>query len=214
MKNHLPDTVVIASRPERYLNRTGPMSHRSITVLATLGVAFVAACGGMPEGPSWQGTISDSAGVAMVVNPADGVWGPEDGWTFVEEYRVGGIDAEEAAQFGLVVGIDLDAEGNVYVADQQARHIQVFDAAGTYLRTIGSPGAGPGEISQALTGVWVKGDQLWAADVANMRINQYSLEGESMSAEPLDFTRGVPIRWDRVGESVVAQMREIGRAHV
>lgn len=183
------------------------MFNRSRTLLATFAAVLVAACGGMPDGPSWQGTITDSAGVAMVANPAEGVWGAEDAWTFVEEYRVGGMDATEEAQFGLVIGIDIDDAGNVYVADQQARQVSVFDANGAYVRTIGSPGSGPGEISQALSGVWVKGTEIWAADVANMRINRYSMEGESLDSEALDFTRGIPIRWDRVGESVVAQMR-------
>jgi len=190
------------------------MSHRSISVLATLVVAFAAACGGMPDGPSWQGNITDSAGVAIVANPDAGLWTEGDAWTFVEEYRVGGMDAEEEAQFGLVIGIDLDADGNVYAADQQARHIQVFDAEGAYVRTIGSPGSGPGEISQAMTGVWVRGAELWVADVANMRINRYSMDGESVGAEPLDFARGIPIRWDRVGESLVAQMRGIAAAGI
>lgn len=178
----------------------------AVSLAATLTV--VTACSG-PEGASWQGTITDSAGVAMVANPEAGLWGPTDGWQMVEEFRVGGMDAAEEAEFGLVVGIDVDADGNVYVADQQARQIQVFGADGTYLRTIGSPGNGPGEISQALSGVWVYGDELWVADVLNLRVNQYSLDGESVGAVALDFARGAPVRWDRVGEALVAQMRGI-----
>lgn len=190
------------------------MSHRSFSAVATLGVALLAACGGMSEDAPWQGSITDSAGVAMVANPVDGIWGPEDAWTFVEEYRVGGMDADEEAQFGLVVGIDLDADGNVYVADQQARHVQVFGPDGAYVRTIGSPGEGPGEISQALMGVYVMGDEVRVVDLANMRINIYDPEGSSIGSSPLDFTRGVPIRWDRVGGSLVAQMRGIAAAGI
>jgi len=170
-------------------------------------VAFVTACGGTPDGPSWQGTITDSAGVSLVTNPLDGVWGPEETWDFVEEYRVGGMDAEDEAQFGLVIGIDLDADGNVYVADQQAQHVQVFGPDGGYVRTIGSPGAGPGEISRAMMGVYVFGDEIRVADVANMRINIYDLDGTSTGNSSLDVTRGIPIRWDRAGGSLVAQIR-------
>jgi len=183
------------------------MSRTSISVLATLGVAFAAACGGMTDGASWQGTITDSAGVSIVANPEGGLWTEGDAWTFVEEFRVGGMDAAEEAQFGQVSGVDLDPEGNVYIADTQASQISVFDPDGAFLRTIGSPGAGPGEIGLALTGVWVKDGEIWAGDVANMRINRYSLEGELLGSEPLDFSRGIPIRWDRVGEAIVAQKR-------
>jgi hypothetical protein len=183
--------------------------NRLAEVVALAAVALAAACTGVREGPSWQGTISDSAGVAMVANPEAGVWGPDDAWGFVEEYRVGGMDVAEEAEFGLVVGLAVDPAGNIYVADQQVRRIQVFGPDGTFLRTIGEPGSGPGEISQGLFGVWVMGEELWAADVNNLRVNRYSLEGESLGAEPLDFTRGAPVRWDQVGASVVAQMRGI-----
>ena len=79
------------------------MSKSTVVLVAACGAAFTAACGGMPEGPSWQGSITDSAGVVMVANPEIGVWNPEDVWDFVEEYRLGGMDAAEEAQFGLVV---------------------------------------------------------------------------------------------------------------
>ena len=178
--------------------------------VCTLAMAgLLAACGGPADGPSWQGTIADSAGVAMVANPETGVWGPDDPWQMVEEYRVGGLEAAEQAEFGLVVGIDVDGNGNVYAADQQVQRIQVFGPDGAYLRTLGSPGGGPGEIGQALSGVWVVGQEVWAADLGNIRLNRWSLDGESLGSIPIDFSRGVPVRWDRVGEALVAQLRGI-----
>ena len=53
-------------------------------------------------------------------------------------------------------------QGNVYVADLQSlRHPRVR-RRGTYLRTIGRPGSGPGEIGRGLTGVFVVGDTVLA----------------------------------------------------
>jgi hypothetical protein len=154
--------------------------------------------------------VSDSAGVTIVTNPEEGLWGGDAGWTMVEEYRIGGMAAETDAQFGAVVALDLDAAGNVYVADQQASTIRVFSPEGDFLRSIGSPGQGPGEIGQALAAVFVVGDEVWAADVANQRVTRYHLDGELAGSMPLDFTRGVPVRWDEIaGDRVLVQYRNM-----
>lgn len=195
-------------RPLRRAQGTGDPSVLHKAAFAALMVALLSACSST-ETSDWAGSVSDSAGVILVSNPAEGLWEADGAWTFAEEYRVGGLEAPEEAQFGLVVALDIDEAGNVYVADQQARRIKVFGPGGDFLRTIGAPGSGPGEISQALAGVWVKDGEIWAADVANLRINRYTLDGASVGAVPLDFSRGVPVRWDRVGSTVVAQMRSM-----
>lgn len=192
---------------------------KTITALQTpapvaLGLSLLlVACGGDagPGDGAWAGSMTDSAGVTIVENPESGLWGGESAWTLVEEYRVGGMEAETEAQFGQVIGLDVDEAGNVYVADQQASTIRVFSPEGDFLRTIGSPGQGPGEIGQALAGVFVIGDEVWAADVANQRVNRYGLEGEPEGSTPLDFAQGVPIRWDEIaGDRVLVQYRSLG----
>ncbi len=182
------------------------------TVAGLCALSLLTACGGdaRPGGEEWGGSVSDSAGVMIVTNPEEGLWDGEAAWTVVEEYRVGGMAAETEAQFGAVVGLDLDAAGNVYVADQQASMVRVFSPEGSFIRTIGSPGQGPGEIGAALAAVFVVGDEVWAADVANQRVNRYSLEGEVHASIPLDFTQGAPFRWDEIaGDRVLVQTRNI-----
>ena len=39
--------------------------------------------------------------------------------------------------------------GTVYVFDEQAQHVQVYDAEGVYVETLGGRGEGPGEFSRA-----------------------------------------------------------------
>ena len=171
----------------------------------------VTACGGdAAPGDAWTGTVTDSAGVAIVSNPTEGLWGGTPRWEFVEEYRVGGMDAETEAQFGQVapIGIDLDADGNVYVADMQAQAIRAFGPDGSFLRTIGSPGQGPGEIGQQMIAAFVVGDEVWAADLGNMRVSRWTLDGTMETPLPLDLTAGIPIRWDELsGDRVVIQLR-------
>lgn len=182
------------------------------TVAGLCALSILTACGGDAGsgGEEWGGSVRDSAGVMIVTNPEVGLWGGEAAWSVVEEYRVGGMAAETEAQFGAVVGLDLDAAGNVYVADQQASTIRVFSPEGAFVRTIGSAGQGPGEIGAALAAVFVVGDEVWAADVLNQRVNRYDLAGASLGSLPLDFTKGAPIRWDEIaGDRVLVQLRNV-----
>ena len=43
--------------------------------------------------------------------------------------------------------IGVDDAGNIYVADSSNARVQVFDAGGEYVRTLGRAGQGPGEFS-------------------------------------------------------------------
>lgn len=173
-------------------------------------VLLLAACGGDVATDDWAGTVTDSAGVTVIDNPEEGLWGGDTPWRLEEELRVGGIDAAEESQFGLVAGLDVDAAGNVYALDMQASQVRVFDGEGTWLRTLGGPGGGPGELSAQAMAVFVVGDELWVADMGNQRVTRWGLDGSERPALSLDFTRGVPLRWDRLGDDrIVAQFRSI-----
>lgn len=169
--------------------------------------AVLTACGGA-EDSGWAGTVTDSAGVQVVLNPVEGIWEPGAEWTLVEELSIGSMDAEPEYQFGQIIGVDVDADGNVYVADSQARDVRVFDPSGRHLRTIGRPGSGPGELGLAMNGVFVVGDEVVVPDLGNARIQRFSLAGEPLGSAPLDLTRGIPMRWDLAsGGRLVVQRR-------
>lgn len=180
---------------------------RMVVTLAAL--APLAACAGEAgTGGEWGGTIVDSAGIPVVHNPEVGLWGPDQGWSLEEVFRVGGLDAGDEGQFSLVVGIDADASGRVYVADQQARRIQVFAADGSHVMTLGAPGQGPGEFGPALSGVYVSDTHVRAPDLTNQRVNLFTLDGDPDGSIPLLLTGGVPVRWDETGDgTLAAQLR-------
>jgi hypothetical protein len=185
------------------------MTNPHLALTGLFIVPFLAACGN-PDASTWAGTLEDSAGVAVVVNPEEGTWGADSPWSFVEERRIGGIDGPEEAQFGMVMGMDIDAAGNVYVLDFQAAEVRVFGPDGAYRQTLGGPGGGPEELSRQATGVFVVGQEVWVADVGNARITRFGLDGTTPSAIPLDLTKGVPMRWDELaGDRVVAQLRSM-----
>jgi hypothetical protein len=104
--------------------------------------------------------------------------------------------------------VDLDDEGRVYVADQQARRLRVFDDQGSFVSDIGAPGEGPGEFGPGLSGVFVLGDTVNAPDVTNARVNRYTTDGEVLPPRRVELTEGIPMRWDETGSGeLVAQRR-------
>lgn len=66
-----------------------------------------------------------------------------------ELWRVGGEEDVAGEPLGFITDIDVDAEGNTYLLDNSLSRVQVFDAAGQWLRTIGREGSGPGEFIRA-----------------------------------------------------------------
>jgi len=46
------------------------------------------------------------------------------------------IGEEEVGHIGVPVGLDVDGKGNLYVVDSAAKHVQVYDKDGRFLRTL------------------------------------------------------------------------------
>ena len=50
----------------------------------------------------WTGTVSDSAGVTIISNPAEGIWTETDEWTVEEELRIGVREGDPEYQFAEI----------------------------------------------------------------------------------------------------------------
>lgn len=182
---------------------------RSMIAGAAALFMTLSACGGA-DSADWAGEVTDSAGVTMVSNPEQGLWGEGDASSLVEAYRVGGMDAANESQFGMVIGLDVDAEGNLYVLDQQAGEVRVFGPSGEWLRTLSRAGSGPGELGRQVMALFVVDDEVWVPDPTNARVTRFTLTGELVDALPLDLTRGIPRRWDELAEGrIVTQLRSM-----
>lgn len=94
--------------------------------------------------------------------------------------------------FSDIRGIQADSDGNIYVLDQQAVEVRVFDPGGEYLRTIARRGQGPGEIVEA-NGILLSGDTLlWMHDHGQYQIIGVDPEGVEVRRfpKPVDQYRG------------------------
>jgi len=155
--------------------------------------------------------VRDSAGVAIVRNPAIGLWTEAQRWTVREDLRIGAGEGRPEYQLGAIGWLDVGSDGRIYVLDTQGQHVKVFSAGGRYERTIGGPGAGPGEIGRGATFVCVtSGDTLFVPDLANRRLNRYTAAGTPLASVRLHLERGIPFIWRSTGTGIVAaQFRPI-----
>lgn len=178
-------------------------------VVAAALAAFAAGCAGT-DGDEWQGTVRDSAGVAIVENPAQGMWSADERPAITEALRIGETEGGRAElQFGTIAGLDIDSQGNIHVLDQQASKIRVFGPDGSYLREMGGPGSGPGELSPAAVGLIITpGDTVVVPDPAQARLTRYAPDGEPLGSTPLNMAQGIPMRWDVMPDRrMVSQVR-------
>jgi hypothetical protein len=175
-----------------------------------LAASVLAACAG-DSTAGWQGRIADSAGVAIVDNTAEPLWTSEQTWTLSETLRIGSAEDEPDYQFGLIAGIAVASDGRVVVADQQGQHLRVFAPDGTYERTIGKPGGGPGELGLGISGVIVgPNDTIVVADMGNQRVNIYLLDGTFVRSFRIELQQGLPLRWDATKDGrMVSQVRPV-----
>ena len=178
------------------------------TVMGSIVVA--AGCAGAAAS-EWEGSVTDSAGVSIVANTDRGLWPEGDGWTLVEELKIGSLD-DENYQFGQIGFIAVGSDEAIYVLDAQAQLIQVYDRDGSHLRSMGGPGSGPGELGLGTSFILMgPGDTLMVPDLQNRRINLYDAGGESIGSAPLDLAKGIPMAWRGTSSGTVArQSRPIG----
>lgn len=165
-----------------------------------------AACSG---GSQWTGTVTDSAGVQIVANTTEGLWAESERWSLEEDLRIGSIEGEPEYQFGQILFTALDSHGAIYVTDLHTQNIRVFSGDGEYLRTIGRPGAGPGELGPGAAFVLITpGDTILVPDIQNRRINRYLSDGSVLPSAPIELERGLPAAFRATPSgTIVMQLR-------
>jgi len=159
-----------------------------------LSMLSVAACGRSAD--RWDGAVTDSAGVAIVTNPAAGSWSLAPAPEVTHDLDIGTVEGDAAYQFGTIAAIDVSDAGEILVLDQLAGEVRVFDQAGEYLRSLGKPGNGPGELvpGQTLTGLRAgRGDTVYVMDLARFRIAGFAGNGEEVGSYPVDLAQGIPV---------------------
>lgn len=87
------------------------------------------------------------------------------------DLKFGSLEGDDPnVTFGDVRSVQAASDGTIYVLDEQAAEVRVFDSSGEYQRTIARRGEGPGEIGAA-NGILLSGDTLlWIHDTRQWTI--------------------------------------------
>lgn len=168
-----------------------------------LSVAF-AACGTGTEVARGPQVVTDTIGDTIVVRTLSGsVWGGDA--TLVPELSIGEVDGPDEYLFGRIGSIAVDDDHNVYVFDQQAQEVRVFDARGGYLRTLGGPGQGPGELQQPEAMALLPDRRVVVRDPGNARLQVYGPDEKSLEEWPYiaAFYSNRPLWTDDQGRTYV-----------
>lgn len=99
------------------------------------------------------------------------------------------------------MGIAIDSQGNVYVADTGNNRIQKFDPEGRVLAVWGKPGSGDGALRAPTAIALDHRGNLYVADRDNDRIAKFGPGGQFLASigSPLQTRRPVAVAVDRLG---------------
>lgn len=185
-----PDTSLLCCR-QTFLRRGHCIMVARRVIASGLFCLLLPACSG--TGGTWSGTISDSAGVTVVSNPAEGVWEETDHWTVEMELQIGGQEGDPDYLFGEVGPMAVDSRGRILVFDNYASQIKVFSPEGDYEGTIGRRGDGPGEL-QGAGALWVgPGDTILVSSMRAQRFNRFAPDGSDAGTFRMVLQEGYPL---------------------
>ncbi|MDE2957994.1 MAG: 6-bladed beta-propeller [Bacteroidota bacterium] len=163
---------------------------------------------------AWTGTIDTLAsGTVAVHNAGTPYWSHDETWQVVEKFRLGSGDI----LFGSIRSFDVDQNGRVYVLDNQSQEIHIFDAEGTFVRTAGGQGTGPGEFERAsAVDISPKGE-IWVMEMPKGQLTALDSNGIYQRREYVNSTGTAYSRYpggmDRVGRYNGAVYNRMGEGH-
>jgi len=99
-----------------------------------------------------------------------------DAVQLIEDLVIGGDPSDENTLFYQPTGMWASPAGDIFVVEMGNKRVQMFDAEGNYVRTIGKEGQGPGEFQFPFFVVEAP-DGLGVYDMRNRRISVFSSDG-------------------------------------
>lgn len=118
-------------------------------------------------------------------------WREGEAWmvSFEPQVTVGVVDGPAEYEFFDVVAAARRSDGDIVVADGGAREVRLYDRDGSFVQTLGGPGAGPGEFQDPAQLVVLSGDSVLVWDNAYYRITRFDAAGELVGVRSVDFGR-------------------------
>ncbi len=134
-------------------------------------------------GDAWRAERTTADGVQIVRTLSGSTW--QGSPQLVEELTFGVVDGAQEYMFGQINQIAPDGRGGAYVFDGQVPALRHYDSTGSYTRTFGRAGGGPGEYQSPAMGLAVLSDgRIVLLDPQNARFNVYAPDGTALEHWP------------------------------
>ncbi len=191
------------------------MSQRLAALVAAVAFLPAPSCAPADAPPPGPVVTHTTHGDTAVVRTESGsVWGAEA--TLVPEVSIGEVDGELEYLFGRVASLNVCADGTIYAVDAQVPELRAYGPDGVFLRTLGRPGEGPGEMKRPDGGLAVLSDgRVLVRDPGNARIQVYAPDGTALETWSIrgGFNTSNPLFRDN-GDNVYTQILVDPRADV
>ncbi len=143
------------------------------------GLFFILACGIGKQ--DWKGTIETREGVITVTNPKEPIY-DDPVLVLAEDLVIKGSDEPEERMFQSIHTLDVDEKGNMYILDELAGNIKVYDRNGDFVKTIGRKGQGPGEFGMPISLFLSSQSQIIVNDMGQRKIQYFDMDGKYLKA--------------------------------
>ncbi|UCE41652.1 MAG: 6-bladed beta-propeller [Candidatus Aminicenantes bacterium] len=145
-------------------------------VTAIISFSLILCTGCKKQGTEWKGTIETEDGTIIIRNPKEPVH-KEPVFELVEDLVIKGSEKIEEQMFQSIHTLDVDAEGYMHILDEQAGNIKVFDQNGSFVKTIGRKGQGPGEFGMPISLFLSRQNQIIVNDMGQRKVQYFDMKG-------------------------------------
>ncbi len=147
------------------------------------------------EAPGAAFEMRDSSGIQVVTNlETDSVSGMTR-WTLELITTIGTVNGPEETNFGTVADLAFGANGHIHILDRQASTVRTFALDGSFVRSVGGLGEGPGELSTFTYSVLgLENGSIVVPDRRQGRFTLFDSAGDVRRVVPIEG--GIPtMRW-------------------
>jgi hypothetical protein len=155
-------------------------------LVAVLSFPFMIGLKDLGQKTEWKGKVVEENGVRVIKNPREALYG-EITFDLEEDLSIGN-EEDKNFLFYRVRDVNIDDQGNIYVADMSNYRVQKFDRNGKYLQTIGRSGEGPGEF-QLPTMVRLDNNPRRIYVFDGRKIDVFDEEGKFLMSIPFRLTK-------------------------
>jgi hypothetical protein len=154
----------------------------------------------------WKGSYQIQDGVTIVKNPREPLYA-EMRLDLEEELSINGISETGDFIFAEVSSLAVDKNEKIFICDRKEANIKIFDRSGSFLKTIGGRGQGPGEMSDPGRVCVSNNNEIVVLDFQNRCLLFFSHEGKYIKTLNSRGMLLLGLRLDSKGNFIVSTLK-------